>query len=102
MRRKIKLLKTFPQVFDFSPRLQVGLRRRTYSILSGSVLSVWGRVVRILSMNSKSSEKVKKMQVVRLKTREGEKIVGTVIPKDYFEHILQDLSSDAEKVEEIK
>lgn len=79
---------------------QVGLRRRTYTVLSGSVLSVWGRVESILSRYGSSGHN--KMQVIRLKTQEGKKIVGTVIPKNCVELIRQDLSSDAEKVEEIK
>lgn len=41
------------------------------------------------------------MQVIRLKTEEGKKIVGTVIPKSCVELIRKNLSEDAEKVEEI-
>jgi hypothetical protein len=40
------------------------------------------------------------MQVIRLKTTEGEKIVGTLIPKNCVEALITDLSSDAEKVDE--
>lgn len=76
------------------------MRRRTYSILSGSVLSVWGRVEAVLSRYGSSGQN--KMQVIRLKTQEGKKVVGTVIPKNCVEVIRKDLSSDAEKVEEIK
>jgi hypothetical protein len=79
--------------------IQVGLRRRTYSILSGSVLSVWGRVESVLSRYGSSGHN--KMQVIRLKTQEGKKVVGTVIPKNCVEVIRKDLSSDAEKVDEI-
>jgi hypothetical protein len=42
------------------------------------------------------------MQVIRLKTQEGKKIVGTVIPKNCVELIRKDLSEDAVKVEEIQ
>lgn len=74
------------------------MRRRTYSILSGSVLSVWSRVENVLARSGGSGNN--KMQVIRLKTTEGKKIVGTLIPKNCFEIIRQDLSSDAEKVED--
>lgn len=47
----------------------VGLRRRKYNVLSGSVLSVWTKVEAILRHETK-------MQVVRLRTAEGIKIVG--------------------------
>ncbi|KAI9590456.1 hypothetical protein GQX74_008623 [Glossina fuscipes] len=75
----------------------VGLRQRLYYVLAGSVLSVWARVEQILAMRNANN----KMQVIRMKTTEGEKIVGTLIPKSCHELLLQDLKSDAEKVEEI-
>uniref|UniRef100_A0A1A9VB05 Helicase C-terminal domain-containing protein n=1 Tax=Glossina austeni TaxID=7395 RepID=A0A1A9VB05_GLOAU len=75
----------------------VGLRQRLYYVLAGSVLSVWTRVEQILAMRNANN----KMQVIRMKTTEGEKIVGTLIPKSCHELLLQDLKSDAEKVEEI-
>lgn len=42
-----------------------------------------------------------KMQVIRLKTKDGKKIVGTLIPKNCVEMIRANLSQDAEKVEEL-
>lgn len=86
---------------DLSKRFfftQVGLRRRTYTVLSGSVLAVWSRVEHTL--NTKCGASNNKMQVIRLKTTEGNKIVGTLIPKNCVETLVADLSSDAEKVEE--
>ncbi|XP_037725109.1 protein strawberry notch isoform X1 [Drosophila subpulchrella] len=74
---------------------EVGLRQRLYHVLAGSVLSVWGRVEHILNTRSNS-----KMQVIRMKTTEGEKIVGTLIPKSCFEPLVADLRSDSEKQEE--
>jgi hypothetical protein len=47
---------------------EVGLRRRTYHVLAGSVLAVWSRV-----------EHNTKMQVIRLRTEDGIKIVGKFI-----------------------
>lgn len=60
---------------------------------------MWSRVENILARYGGSGHN--KMQVIRLKTQEGKKIVGTVIPKNCVELIRQDLSSDAEKTEEI-
>lgn len=54
---------------------EVGLRRRTYNVVSGSVLSVWSRVEGVLT--SKNGSHNNKMQVIRLKTDDGLKIVGT-------------------------
>lgn len=75
----------------------MGLRRRTYTVLSGSVLAVWARVENTLSIRGGSNNK---MQVIRLKTTEGRKIVGTLIPKSCVDLLVNDLKSDAEKVEE--
>lgn len=44
---------------------EVGLRRRSYNVLAGSVLSVWSRVEGVLTARSGSNSK---MQVIRLRT----------------------------------
>ncbi|KAM0733955.1 Protein strawberry notch [Formica fusca] len=77
---------------------EVGLRRRSYNVLAGSVLSVWSRVENVLAARSGHNSK---MQVVRLRTDEGLKIVGTLIPKSCMEALRQALSSDAENTEEL-
>lgn len=41
-----------------------------------------------------------KVQVIRLKTTEGTKIVGTLIPKNCVRALVSALSADAENVEE--
>nr|XP_029724185.1 protein strawberry notch-like isoform X2 [Aedes albopictus] len=76
---------------------EIGLRRRTYYVLSGSVLSIWTRVERNLAARAGSQNR---MQVIRLKTKEGNKIVGTLIPKNCVDLLTTDLASDSEKVEE--
>lgn len=75
----------------------MGLRRRVYTVLSGSVLAVWARVEAVLSQRPGSANK---MQVIRLKTTEGSKIVGTLIPKSCVVALRADLASDAERVVE--
>lgn len=75
---------------------QVGLRRRTYHVLAGSVLAVWARVEGVLAARSQ----LNKMQVVRIKTDDGLKIVGTLIPKNCVEPLKEALSSDAVSVSE--
>lgn len=74
---------------------EIGLKRRTYFILSGSVLSVWARVENILATTNSS-----KMQVIRLRTTSNKKIVGILIPKSCVIPLHQSLSRDAEKVDE--
>ncbi|XP_060532767.1 protein strawberry notch isoform X2 [Cylas formicarius] len=76
---------------------EVGLRRRAYNVMSGSVLSVWSRVEGVLASRNGAQNK---MQVIRLRTQEDLKIVGTLIPKNCVEPLVDALSSDAEKTEE--
>ncbi|XP_055677272.1 protein strawberry notch isoform X2 [Lutzomyia longipalpis] len=76
---------------------EVGLRRRTYTVLAGSVLAVWSRVENVLAARTGANNK---MQVIRMKTKEGQKIVGTLIPKNCVDMLVEDLKRDAEKVEE--
>ncbi|XP_057655618.1 protein strawberry notch-like isoform X8 [Diorhabda carinulata] len=76
---------------------EVGLRRRTYNVVSGSVLSVWSRVEGVLASKTGSQNK---MQVIRLRTKDDVKIVGTLVPKNCVDDLIKALSSDAEKTEE--
>lgn len=77
---------------------EVGLRVRTHHVLSGSVLAVWARVEHVLAARAH----LNKMQVVRIKTDDGLKIVGTLIPKNCVEPLREALSSDAVSVNEQK
>lgn len=61
------------------------------------MLAVWSRVEGVLTQRAGSANK---MQVIRLKTTEGGKIVGTLIPKSCVAALRADLASDAERVEE--
>lgn len=54
---------------------EVGLRCRTYFVLCGSVLSVWNEVELVLAPVSGANVKV---QIVRLRTEDGQRIVGEV------------------------
>lgn len=76
---------------------EVGLRRRSYNVLAGSVLSVWSRIEAVLSSEFGQNNR---MQVVRLCTVDGLKIVGTLIPNSCMESLREALAFDAEKVEE--
>ncbi|CAN7986972.1 unnamed protein product [Ixodes hexagonus] len=75
---------------------EVGLRRRTYHVLSGSVLAVWAKVESVLS-SVHGSHNSSKLQVVRLKTEDSLRIVGTIIPSNCVAPLINVLSQDAEK-----
>lgn len=75
---------------------EVGLRRRTYHVLSGSVLAVWAKVESVLS-SVHGHHNSSKLQVVRLKTEDNLRIVGTIIPSNCVAPLVNVLSQDAEK-----
>lgn len=78
---------------------EIGLRRRTYNVLAGCVLSVWTKVEDLL--NSRTGHN-SKMQVVRMRANDGLKIVGTLIPNSCVEDLIDALQEDSEKMEEKK
>ncbi|VDP33106.1 unnamed protein product [Heligmosomoides polygyrus] len=55
---------------------EVGRRTRTYFVLSGSVLSVWPVVEEVLSDRDR---KASRMQVIRVRTEQDQKIVGVLV-----------------------
>ncbi|XP_028681257.1 protein strawberry notch homolog 1 [Erpetoichthys calabaricus] len=69
---------------------EVGLRCRTYFVLCGSVLSVWTKVEGVLASVSGTNVK---MQIVRLRTEDGQRIVGLIIPANCVSPLINILSS---------
>lgn len=59
---------------------EIGLRTRTYHVLSGSVLSVWNKVEMVLG----SMQVQTKMQIIRLRTDDNQRIVGMLFLPCYF------------------
>ena len=58
-------------------KCEFGMRRRSYHVLSGSVLSVWTEIESVFASVSQGRRQ-SKIQVVRLKTTDGSKIVGMI------------------------
>lgn len=71
----------------------VGLRTRTFHVLSGSVLSVWNKLENVLA--SAPGGVNTKMQIIRLKTDAGERIVGSLIPSNCLVALCNVLSQDS-------
>ncbi|XP_014663996.1 PREDICTED: protein strawberry notch homolog 1-like [Priapulus caudatus] len=72
---------------------EVGLRRRTYYILSGSVLGVWARVENVLSQTVAGSNA--KMQIIRVRTEDGRKIAGMLIHSASVKPLINVLTQDS-------
>ncbi|CAL4135387.1 unnamed protein product, partial [Meganyctiphanes norvegica] len=73
----------------------IGTRRRTYHILCGLVLNVWAQVENVLAG---SGGRNNKMQVIRVKTTDGDKLVGTLIPNNCVKIMAQVLDQNSENV----
>ncbi|XP_031731076.1 protein strawberry notch homolog 1 isoform X1 [Anarrhichthys ocellatus] len=69
---------------------EVGLRCRTYYVLCGSVLSVWNELEEVLTPVSGTNVKV---QIVRLRTEDGQRIVGLIIPANCVSPLSNKLST---------
>ncbi|XP_061589837.1 protein strawberry notch homolog 1 isoform X2 [Cololabis saira] len=69
---------------------EVGLRCRTYYVLCGSVLSVWNELEEVLTPVSGTNVKV---QIVRLRTEDGQRIVGLIIPANCVSPLMNKLST---------
>ncbi|XP_056288481.1 protein strawberry notch homolog 1 isoform X2 [Pseudoliparis swirei] len=69
---------------------EVGLRCRTYYVLCGSVLSVWNELEEVLTPVSGNNVKV---QIVRLRTEDGQRIVGLIIPANCVAPLSNKLST---------
>ncbi|XP_029300420.1 LOW QUALITY PROTEIN: protein strawberry notch homolog 1 [Cottoperca gobio] len=69
---------------------EVGLRCRTYYVLCGSVLSVWNELEEVLTPVSGTNVKV---QIVRLRTEDGQRIVGLIIPVNCVSALINKLST---------
>ncbi|XP_033979408.1 protein strawberry notch homolog 1 isoform X2 [Trematomus bernacchii] len=69
---------------------EVGLRCRTYYVLCGSVLSVWNELEEVLTPLSGTNVKV---QIVRLRTEDGQRIVGLIIPVNCVNALINKLST---------
>ncbi|ELK14282.1 Protein strawberry notch like protein 1 [Pteropus alecto] len=69
---------------------EIGLRCRTYYVLCGSVLSVWTKVEGVLASVSGTNVK---MQIVRLRTEDGQRIVGLIIPANCVSPLVNLLST---------
>ncbi|XP_061654935.1 protein strawberry notch homolog 1 isoform X3 [Phyllopteryx taeniolatus] len=69
---------------------EIGLRCRTYYVLCGSVLSVWNELEEVLTPVSGTNVKV---QIVRLRTEDGQRIVGLIIPANCVSPLMHKLST---------
>uniref|UniRef100_A0A914W791 Uncharacterized protein n=1 Tax=Plectus sambesii TaxID=2011161 RepID=A0A914W791_9BILA len=73
---------------------ETGRRTRTYFVLSGSVLSVWPVVEDVLEGNGGATvigKRISRMQVIRVKTEQDQKIVGLLVLPQYVRELVQKL-----------
>ncbi len=78
---------------------EVGLRTRKYHVLAGSVLTVWSKIENLLS--SLTGYNQFRLQIIRVKTNDNQKIVGCVIPNTCVKQIETVLSSMSLKTSQL-
>lgn len=69
-----------------------GMRRRRYTVLSGSIFAVWNLIE--AQLHSRGIYEVPR--IVRLKTTEGLKIVGILLPNECVSDIIEVLRENTE------
>ena len=74
---------------------EIGLRTRRFHVLAGSVLTVWTRVENVLCSLTGYSQF--RLQIIRVKTSDDQKIIGCVIPTTCLSQINSLLSSMSTK-----
>uniref|UniRef100_A0A914DFZ9 Strawberry notch helicase C domain-containing protein n=1 Tax=Acrobeloides nanus TaxID=290746 RepID=A0A914DFZ9_9BILA len=73
---------------------EVGRRKRNYFVLSGSVLTIWPFVEEALNKGRPMARTSgSRMQVVRIRTESGQKIVGILVLADYVQRLVEILQS---------
>ncbi|CAG0893596.1 unnamed protein product [Cyprideis torosa] len=76
----------------------VGLRSKTYHVLSGSVLNVWTEVETVIS--AYSFNKANRLQVIRMRLDDDTRVIGTIIPNHCVEALKKALTEHVQAKEE--
>lgn len=69
------------------------MRRRHYNVLSGSIFAIWTRI----EAQIRVKKEVGAIQMIRLKTVDGQRIVGVLVPNEAVDDLKEDLSNDSEE-----
>lgn len=72
------------------------MSRRKYTVISGSIFSVWQRI----EHRCKTDDQFYRIQMIRLKTSDGGKIVGVLLPEKNVDDLIDDFEQDSEKIDE--
>lgn len=64
------------------------MRRRRYHVLSGSLFAYWSKIEHHVR---KDKDQHAKIQVIRLKMTDGQRVVGVLLPEESVNDILTDL-----------
>lgn len=81
----------------YGPNCGLGLRVRSYHVLSGLIECIWERVTQIIATTGRH------LQMVRVSLNPNQKVVGIVIPDVAHRRIVADLSCDSfVEVQELK
>lgn len=71
------------------------MRRRRYTVLSGSLFAYWNKIERYVRVDSNAQ-----IQMIRLKMTDGSKIVGVLLPEHSVDDVLDDLRGTSKEIKQ--
>lgn len=72
------------------------MRRRQYTVLSGSIFAIWS----LIEHHVRAHDSMAAIRIIRLKTMDGNKIVGVLLPENSVNDIVVELQKDSESFKE--
>lgn len=84
----------FTKIDIFFPNFQTGMRRHRYTVISGSIFSVWSRIEHYCL----TDHQFKRIQMIRVRTSDGSKIVGVLLPENNVQNIIQEFENENEEL----
>lgn len=73
---------------NYGPNCYLGLRRRTYHVLSGLIQSIWERIAEVIEKQGRQ------MQMVRYSLNPNRKVVGVLVSEVAYRRLVTVLSRD--------
>lgn len=74
---------------NYAKNCSLGLRMRSYHVLSGLIERIWERVAQIIEKTGRH------LQIARVSLEPNHKVVGILIPESAYRRIVADLSRDS-------
>lgn len=84
----------FSPKLTFFPDFQTGMRKHRYTVISGSIFSVWSRIEHYCL----TDHQFKRIQMIRVRASDGSRIVGVLLPENHVQNIIQEFENENEEL----